>query len=109
VQSTVVTSASFTFSNGNIISWLFSGYACQLLGPNQGCVDAAQSVTISSSGDELENSQPRGLSFFPSNETGGQWSEVAAVPELSTWAMLLIGFAGIAAAAYQRKPTVLII
>jgi outer membrane lipase/esterase len=28
---------------------------------------------------------------------------VAAVPELSTWAMLLIGFAGLGFMAYRRK------
>jgi hypothetical protein len=28
---------------------------------------------------------------------------VAAVPELSTWAMMLIGFAGVGALAYRRK------
>jgi hypothetical protein len=29
---------------------------------------------------------------------------VAAVPELSTWAMMVLGFAGIGFVAYQRKP-----
>ena len=29
---------------------------------------------------------------------------VAAVPEASTWAMMLLGFAGIGFLAYRRKP-----
>jgi len=33
----------------------------------------------------------------------GVWSMTAAVPEPSTWAMLLVGFAGIGFMAYRRK------
>jgi hypothetical protein len=39
-----------------------------------------------------------------SNTGGGIWSEegVASVPEPSTWAMLLIGFAGIGFVSWRR-------
>ena len=38
-----------------------------------------------------------------SNNSGGVWIEVPAVPEPSTWAMLLLGFAGLGFVAYRRK------
>jgi hypothetical protein len=39
-----------------------------------------------------------------SNNVGGVWIvEVPAVPEPSTWAMLLIGFAGIGFTTYRRS------
>jgi hypothetical protein len=31
------------------------------------------------------------------------WTEVAAVPEPSTWAMMILGFLGVGAMAYRRK------
>jgi hypothetical protein len=33
----------------------------------------------------------------------GSWAPAAAVPELSTWAMMLLGFAGLGLMAYRRK------
>jgi hypothetical protein len=40
--------------------------------------------------------------LYPSGEIRGQLG-VAAVPEPSTWAMLILGFAGIGFMAYRRK------
>jgi hypothetical protein len=34
---------------------------------------------------------------------GGQFGTVSAVPELSTWAMMILGFCGIGFMAYRRK------
>ena len=39
-------------------------------------------------------------SEFPNGEIRGV---LAAVPELSTWAMMLLGFAGVGFMAYRRK------
>ena len=39
---------------------------------------------------------------FPGGEIRGQLLQTA-VPELSTWAMMVIGFAGLGCAAYRRK------
>jgi hypothetical protein len=40
--------------------------------------------------------------YYPDN-TGIQTLSVSAVPEPSTWAMLILGFAGIGAMAYRRR------
>lgn len=54
-----------------------------------------------------------GFSFRPSTNTGGflqfddiTVSAVAAVPEASTWAMMLVGFGGIGAALRRRRSKV---
>lgn len=47
-----------------------------------------------------------GFGYFPGDDDGSPFRgtlSIAAVPEPSTWAMLLIGFAGIGFAAYRRK------
>jgi uncharacterized protein (TIGR03118 family) len=36
-------------------------------------------------------------------ETGGLFGSISAVPEPSTWAMMILGFAGIAATTYRRR------
>ena len=46
------------------------------------------------------------FTFTPSGETttaGTVSSEVAAVPEPSTWAMMILGFFGVGFMAYRRK------
>jgi len=52
-------------------------------------------------GDTRINSQIDGHTVASS--FGGNFA-VAAVPEPSTWAMLLLGFAGVGVIAYRRKP-----
>ena len=37
------------------------------------------------------------------NYNGGVWTEVAAVPEPSTWAMMILGFLGVSFMAYRKK------
>jgi hypothetical protein len=39
---------------------------------------------------------------FNSNDPG-RWTGVSAVPESSTWVLMIIGFAGIGFLAYRRK------
>jgi hypothetical protein len=48
-------------------------------------------------------SQPADLGNNLVNEFGAQVFTVAAVPEPSTWAMMILGFAGIGFMAYRRK------
>jgi hypothetical protein len=38
-----------------------------------------------------------------SNTSPSDWSQVAPVPEPSTWAMMILGFAGVGFMAYRRK------
>jgi PEP-CTERM motif len=95
----------FTLLDGAIIDWNLSGgggLAGRCGGPS-GCSVNANSLSSTPLGDHATAS----LSFFDlynANSIGaGSWT-VAAVPEPSTWAMLLIGFAGIGFAAYGRRP-----
>ena len=74
--------------------------------------DIGASITISSPADTLTYSTS-GLSFTLDNPSGHQIEGGAftvsdpivagAVPELSTWAMMLLGFAGIGFMAYRRN------
>jgi PEP-CTERM motif len=51
------------------------------------------------------SSNPTDFFFFPNNRDGGEEAfqmEVASVPEPSTWAMMLMGFAGIGFSGYRR-------
>ena len=40
----------------------------------------------------------------PDGENHGLFGSLTAVPELSTWAMMLLGFSGLCFAAMQRRP-----
>lgn len=80
-------SGTFDFVDGQIAAWQLSGFWYQnCLGP--GCHLGFGS---SQSGDAASEVYPIG----GSNDVGGVWTmqQVAAVPELPTWALLLIGFA----------------
>jgi hypothetical protein len=107
VYTTVRTlSGSFTFVNGSITDWDVEGRQYQQacgLGP--GCAAGSISAVSTPTGDSryVFNDNP-GTDGGSSNNVGGVWIvEVPAVPEPSTWAMLLIGFAGIGFMAYRRK------
>jgi len=59
----------------------------------------------------LVGTNPSSPSYFAADIVGengstgavGSGTVIAAVPEPSTWAMLLLGFAGVGFAAYRRK------
>jgi PEP-CTERM motif len=101
-------SGNFTLVDGSITSWALTGGTNTVgCGGGPGCLIGNSSV---SSNPTSDNSSAIGytseLTFFSaSNSGGGIWIEeqVAAVPEPSTWAMLLIGFAGIGVASYRRS------
>ena len=47
---------------------------------------------------------PNGYYYTPVDDpASGTITEVAAVPEPSTWAMMILGFAGLGFMAYRRK------
>jgi hypothetical protein len=100
---------TFTFDDGAIIDWRVQGGTSVTgcgLGP--GCASANSSFlttpTLDASVFFFGNISP-----FVSNNGGGEWSElnhIEAVPESSTWVMLLIGFAGGGFVTHRRrKPT----
>jgi hypothetical protein len=98
-----VFSGTFVLANGSITSWSIGGGLILVgcgLGP--GCTSGV-SVSSSPTYDSFSG-EADGIGASGSNGGGGAWEDVSpAVPEPSTWAMLLIGFAGIGFAAYRRK------
>jgi hypothetical protein len=96
--------ASFVFQNGSIVDWSVTATLTPVgcgLGP--GCTYGG-SMTLTPGGDQMGGGAYP--TFFSYDGSGGFWSNqtpVAPVPEVSAWAMTLIGFAGLGFAAYRRK------
>jgi hypothetical protein len=100
-------SGSLYLQNGVVISADLIGIGDQqYCGPGPYC-GPHQGETVGPSGDSsyyvIYNSNPNVSDVVEfMNSAPGTWTEVAAVPETSTWAMLLIGFAAIGFATYRR-------
>jgi hypothetical protein len=101
----------FSFTNGNITGWDVH-FLVNLISHNG--VYAFGSSTSGGFGDAVTDLGLSGLGAATSEHCGpngsnipacaGNWSIVtSAVPEPSTWAMMLIGFAGIGFMAYRRS------
>ena len=106
VYTTVKTlSGSFTFVNGSITDWDFYGRQYQqACGSGPGCAAGsiyAESTPTSDYVDIFDDNPSTDGS--KSNDGGGVWIMAPAVPEPSTWAMLLIGFAGIGYLAHRQS------
>ena len=70
--------------------------------PIGGNVDAAEAALLNALNDgtayiNIHTSQ------FPGGEIRGFFALTATVPEPSTWAMMMLGFAGLGFMAYRRK------
>ena len=87
---------SFTLLDGEIVSWDVTGREhVANCGAGAGCSVGLFAETTSTHDLFSRNYLSPSLSFIVANEGGGAWRMIAgAVPEPSTWAMLLIGFAG---------------
>jgi hypothetical protein len=99
-------SGNFTLSDGSIASWSLQGSAGQV-----GCGDSSPGCAAGSSAAFTSPTSDFNIVGYvsASNAGGGVWNEqISAVPEPSTWAMLLIGFAGIGALAYRRRKSVML-
>jgi hypothetical protein len=97
----------FSLINGAISSWSLSG-SSQFLGCGGGPGCVTQTIgTSSNSGDSYEYFDQTVLNYVTaSNDAGGSWSAgsvTSAVPEPSTWAMMMLGFAGVGFMAYRRS------
>ena len=103
----------FSFTNGNITGWQI--YFINNLTDHNG-VYAFGSSTAGGFGDAVTDLGLSGLGAANSEDCGpngtnvpacaGTWSittSVSAVPEPSTWAMMILGFWGIGFMAYRRK------
>jgi hypothetical protein len=94
----------FTFQNGSIVNWSIISTLTPIncgLGP---ACSYGGSLNLSTGHDQVsEGAYPVSWDY----EGSGLWTiqtSVASVPEISTWAMMLIGLAGIGSAAvYQKK------
>jgi PEP-CTERM motif len=100
-------SGDFTFIKGSITSWSLGGntYAQNCQG-GPACADGSSSISSTPTSDSINYFNEGSLNFASaSNDGGGTWIEdpVSAVPEPSTWAMLLIGFVGIGLLTYRRR------
>jgi hypothetical protein len=97
---------TFKFVDGQITAWLLYGDAGQVgCGGGPGCA-AGSSYAFSSKGFGLDGDVISAAGYLTSvigNGPVGTWQQVAAIPELSTWAMLILGFAGIGAMTYRRR------
>jgi hypothetical protein len=98
-----LTFGNFTLIDGEITAWSLSGMARQVgCGGGPGCATGSMSTsTTSASGDSSD--QLGYLASLSASGPSGGWTQISPVPEPSTWAMLLIGFAGIGFAAYRRR------
>ena len=101
---------NFTLVDGSIVSWALGGsIGLQNCGGGPGCAIGDGFIDSDLNGDSsgytiMGDGIDGGLTELKaSNVEPGIWTEqIDAVPELSTWAMLLIGFAGIGFASLRR-------
>jgi len=96
-------SGSFVFQNGSIVSWSVSGMLTSLncgLGP--GCAYGG-SLSLSPAQDQVFDSGYLNGADYEGRSGFWTMAPVAAVPEPSTWAMMILGFAGIGFTTYRRK------
>jgi hypothetical protein len=68
-----------------------------------GLVTGASDVGYTGAGLTLTTTTGAGLTLTTSGNTGGAGLTLTAVPEASTWAMMLLGFAGLVFASYRRR------
>jgi len=103
-------SGTFTFTSGYFTD-AFSGTASVVVTDNLG---DSKSFLVTNSGPTLESFNWTGVNtvYINATEFGGgiqivfddlTVTQVAAVPEPSTWAMMILGFVGIGFMAYRRK------
>jgi hypothetical protein len=85
---------------GEIVSWTIRLFTP----PCEGCVFTGTQL-LTSDIEDITIVAPAAVDFAAALQNPGTWSITvnSAVPEPSTWAMLLIGFAGIGSAAYCER------
>jgi PEP-CTERM motif len=94
---------SSTSLNHNIAGLAYEQATDTLWGWDRGTSSLDQ---FSTSGALLQSQNINVSVFGVFNPFGGEMS-ISAVPEPSTWAMMLLGFAGVGFMAYRRKPTMM--
>jgi hypothetical protein len=101
---------SFQFSTdaaGNITAWdivIGLGGGGQINIDNfSGIGNAGDQAAVGANFHGDANFDPQ--EAFALNRVAGQFEIAAAVPEPSTWAMMILGFAGVGAMTYRRRTT----
>jgi hypothetical protein len=100
---------SFTYGGTNLLSPFTitaTSPGLYLFGVIDGPFPAGENVIVFSTSGFFESSTGgnwcAGLICEGDNGSGGQWS-IAAVPEPTTWAMMVLGFGGIGFAGYRAS------
>jgi hypothetical protein len=98
----------FSLVNGSIQAWLLHGVtpSYQLVTPSYQLYSEGNYPACPGCGfDIVQSNFPSGTTYADNLVGLGLWSitPTAAVPEPSTWAMMILGFAGIGFMEYRRK------
>ncbi len=91
---------NFTATLSGTLNWLTGGQLLIDFGPAQHFTYAGGSFDLAINDVTLRTSF---LNHGDIEALTGTFSAVAAVPEASTWAMMILGFAGVGFMAYRRK------
>jgi len=100
----------FRLVNGNIQAWLLHGItpSFELVAPSYQLYSQGDASICNGCGfgfDNIQSNFPTGTTYAGKNQNQAVWSiaPIAAVPEPSTWAMMILGFAGVSFMAYRRS------
>jgi hypothetical protein len=95
----------FSLVNGSIQAWLLHGItpSYELVAPSYQLYSQGDLSAFMFGFNNIQSNFPTGTTYASNNQGSGLWSLTAAVPEPSTWAMMLLGFAGVGFMAYRRK------
>ena len=99
------TNAAGQITSWNIFENIFASYPA-FPGENPNDFFSTYTVATTNAGDTVVLIQDHNAGFGPDvkGSGAGTFGAVAAVPEPSTWAMMILGFAGIGFMAYRRRP-----
>jgi hypothetical protein len=103
VQGTISTNAINALTNLNLSSVMLNGQSFSLFSPNAGVFEFGGLTPISllSTNTLVVSGYTGGAGAF----SGDLTFAAGAVPEPATWAMMLLGFAGIGSVARRRRNT----
>jgi PEP-CTERM motif len=98
----------FSLVNGSIQAWMLHGVtpSYELVTPSYQLYSFGNSPICPGCGNEsVQSNFPSGTIYAYNSLELGLWSitPTAAVPEPSTWAMMILGFAGVGFMAYRRS------
>jgi hypothetical protein len=97
----------FSLVNGSIQAWLLHGVtpSFELVTPSYQLYSQGMSSCNECGFNNIQSNFPTGTLYGENLQGSGLWSitPTAAVPEPSTWAMMILGFMGVGFLAYRRK------